>query len=171
MEYWIQWLDFTQITKLSDLQPSFQMVQYAFLSISIKAAQIEKVEFACNNYDSYPSLNTQSCIKGLLVVRDFCFWAVWAAGPVHKKKVGGRLWATFEGGFFMFSGSKFFIFFLKTLSSALKSCIRFFIFLLPKTWKKHPQKLLIIGPNFFFSVLAQLPKRPKNRNPVPPKAP
>ena len=23
-----------------------------------------------------PSLNTQSCIKGLLVVRDFCFWAV-----------------------------------------------------------------------------------------------
>ena len=23
----------------------------------------------------YPSLNTQSCIRGLLVVRDFCFWA------------------------------------------------------------------------------------------------
>ena len=23
-----------------------------------------------------PSLNTQSCIRGLLVVRDFCFWAV-----------------------------------------------------------------------------------------------
>ena len=23
-----------------------------------------------------PSLNTQSCNKGLLVVRDFCFWAV-----------------------------------------------------------------------------------------------
>ena len=34
-----------------------------------------------------PSLNTQSCIKGLLVVWDFCFWAVWAAGPVHKKKL------------------------------------------------------------------------------------
>ena len=32
-----------------------------------------------------PSLNTQFCIKGLLVVRDFCFWAVWAAGPVLKK--------------------------------------------------------------------------------------
>ena len=30
-----------------------------------------------------PSLNTQFCIKGLLVVLDFCFWAVWAAGPVH----------------------------------------------------------------------------------------
>ena len=35
------------------------------------------------------SLNTQSCIKGLLVVWDFCFWAVWAAGPVHtQKKLG-----------------------------------------------------------------------------------
>ena len=53
-----------------------------------------------------PSLNTQSCIKGLLVVRDFCFRAVWAAGPVLKKKLG-RLWATFEGGFFIFSGAKF----------------------------------------------------------------
>ena len=30
-----------------------------------------------------PSLNTQSCIKGVLVVRDFCFWAGLAAGPVH----------------------------------------------------------------------------------------
>jgi hypothetical protein len=36
-----------------------------------------------------PSLNTQSCIKGLLGVRDFCFWAIWAAGPVLKKKVRG----------------------------------------------------------------------------------
>ena len=27
-------------------------------------------------YKVRPSLNTQSCIKGLLVVRDFCFWAV-----------------------------------------------------------------------------------------------
>ena len=35
-----------------------------------------------------PSLNAQSCIKGLLVVWDFCFLAVWAAGPVHKKKLG-----------------------------------------------------------------------------------
>ena len=51
-----------------------------------------------------PSLNTQSCIKGLLVVRDFCFWAIWAvgaAGSVHKKKLGA-----FEGGFFMFLGSE-----------------------------------------------------------------
>ena len=34
------------------------------------------------------SLNTQSGIKGLLVVRDFCFRAVWADGPVHKTKLG-----------------------------------------------------------------------------------
>ena len=33
-----------------------------------------------------PNLNTQSCIQGLLVVWDFCFWAVWAAMPVLKKK-------------------------------------------------------------------------------------
>ena len=31
-----------------------------------------------------PSLNTQSCCRGLLVVRNFCFWAIWAAGPVLK---------------------------------------------------------------------------------------
>ena len=35
-----------------------------------------------------PSLNTQSCIRGLSVVWDFCFLAVWAAGPVLKKKLG-----------------------------------------------------------------------------------
>jgi hypothetical protein len=39
-----------------------------------------------------PSLNTQSCIKGLLVVQDFCFWAVWAAKPALKNKV----WADYE---------------------------------------------------------------------------
>ena len=38
-----------------------------------------------------PSLNTQSCNRGLLGVQDFCFWAVLAAGPMHKKKVLGRL--------------------------------------------------------------------------------
>ena len=53
-------------------------------------------------YTSLPSLNTQSCIKGLFLVRNFGFWAVWAAGPVLKKKILGRLWATFEGVFFMF---------------------------------------------------------------------
>ena len=38
------------------------------------------------NMAEEPSLNTQSCIKWLLVARDFCFWAVWTAGPVNKKK-------------------------------------------------------------------------------------
>ena len=37
-----------------------------------------------------PSMSTQFCIKGLLLVWDFCFWAVWAAGTIHKK-VGGQL--------------------------------------------------------------------------------
>ena len=54
-----------------------------------------------------PSLNTQSCIKGLLVAWDLCFLAVWAAGPVHKR-VGGRLWTTFEDVSFTFLRSKFF---------------------------------------------------------------
>ena len=41
-----------------------------------------------------------------------------------------------------------------------------------KTWKKnHSQKLLIIDHPTFFHVLARLPKRLRNRNPVPPKAP
>ena len=30
----------------------------------------------CFETDAMPSLNTQSCIRGLLVVRDFCFWAI-----------------------------------------------------------------------------------------------
>ena len=43
-----------------------------------------------------PSLNIQSCIKGLLVVRAFCFWAVWAAGPVHtEKKHSGPIMSNF----------------------------------------------------------------------------
>ena len=37
--------------------------------------------------------------------------------------------------------------------------------------EKHLQKLLIIGPKFVFSVLAWLPKWPKNRNPEPTKSP
>ena len=39
-----------------------------------------------------PSLNIQSRLKGLLVVRDYYFWAVWTAGPVLKKKI----WADYE---------------------------------------------------------------------------
>ena len=51
-----------------------------------------------------PSLNTQSCIKGLLVVWDYFFWAVWAAGPVMKKKLGANNKQLMRAVFFMFWG-------------------------------------------------------------------
>ena len=45
-------------------------------------------------------------------------------------------------------------------------------FLTPKAWKKRPQKLLIIGPQTFFSVLARLPaqtaQKQKSRAPKSP---
>ena len=44
-------------------------------------------------------------------------------------------------------------------------------FLITKCWKKHPQKLLRKPQIHFFYVLAWLPKQPRNRNSVPPKAP
>ena len=56
-----------------------------------------------------PSLNTQSCIKGLLEVhwvQDFCFWAVWAAGPVLKKKVGADYEQLLRVVFSCFQGQK-----------------------------------------------------------------
>ena len=46
-----------------------------------------------------PGLSTQSCIKGLFVVLDFCFLAVWAAGLVHKKSLG-PIMSNFWGRFF-----------------------------------------------------------------------
>ena len=68
------------------------------------------------------SLITQSCIKGLLVVRDFCFWAIWAAGPVHKK-IGVDYEQLYRAVFLMFLGSKESSnFFENTIASALKSC-------------------------------------------------
>ena len=56
----------------------------------------------------YPSLNTQSCIKGLLMVQDFSFWVVTSLGSRAsiEKKILGRLWATFEGNFSCFQGQK-----------------------------------------------------------------
>ena len=44
-----------------------------------------KSHFCYYLLQNYPSLNTQSCIKELLVVRDFCFLAIWTAGSIHKK--------------------------------------------------------------------------------------
>ena len=62
-----------------------------------------------------PNLNTQSCIKGFLVVWDLYFLAVLAARPVHKKKLG-PIMSNFCGRFFhVFEVKKFFLIFLKTL--------------------------------------------------------
>ena len=63
------------------------------------AKKLFKVLKQVSNLYSFPSLNTQSCIKGLLLVYDFC-------------KESGQLWATFERGFSMFSrGQEIFILF------------------------------------------------------------
>ena len=40
----------------------------------------------------------------------------------------------------------------------------------PENMKKQPSKVAHNQPPTFFYVLVRLPKRPKNRNPVPPKA-
>ena len=45
------------------------------------------------------------------------------------------------------------------------------IFFDPENIKKLPSKVAHVRPPTFFYILDQLPKRPKNRNPVPPKAP
>ena len=63
-----------------------------------------------------PSLNTQSCIRGLLVVRDFC---------LHKKRVWADYEQLFRVVFSRFGGEIFFLFFLKNiLATALKSYIK-----------------------------------------------
>ena len=49
--------------------------------------------------------NTQFYIKELLVVQDFCFWAIWAAGPILKKKLG-TIMSNFWGPFFHLFMSK-----------------------------------------------------------------
>ena len=67
-----------------------------------------------SSYDFIPNLNTQSCINGLLLVRDFCFWA---ARPVIKT-------ISIMNYFFMFSWANDFFFKCFYISvSALKSCI------------------------------------------------
>ena len=55
----------------------------------------------------HQSKNAQSCIKGLLSARDFCFQAV------LKKKINNELWATLEGAFYVFMDIKN-VFFEKT---------------------------------------------------------
>ena len=62
---------------------------FAITLIVKSTANFLILEQTIKSYDT--SLNTQSCNRGLLGVQDFCFWAVLAAGPMHKKKVLGRL--------------------------------------------------------------------------------
>ena len=59
-----------------------------------------------------------------LVLRDFCFWAIWAAGPVHKKKLGANYEQLLRAFFSCFQGQFFFFnFFVNPIASKLKSCI------------------------------------------------
>ena len=58
----------------------------------------------------------------------------------------------------------------KTQSYSKKNRKNIISCLTSKTWRNCPQNLLIIGPQLFL-FLARLPKQPRNRNPVPPKAP
>ena len=53
-----------------------------------------------------PSLNTQSCIRGLLVVRDFFFLGRLGSRANTEKKGLSWLWATFLGGISCFGGQK-----------------------------------------------------------------
>ena len=67
-----------------------------------------------------PSLNTQSCNKGILGVQGICFGPFGQPGHYWKKKFGpimGNFWGQF---FYVFMNKKFF--FLNIVASALKSC-------------------------------------------------
>ena len=54
---------------------------------------------------------------------------------------------------------------------ALKCFQKKLFFFNPENLKKPPSKVVHNWCPTFFSVLARLPKWPRNRNPVPPKAP
>ena len=56
-----------------------------------------------------------------LIARDFCFLAIWAAGPVHKKKLEAAYEQLLRAVFSWVK--KKLTFFWITLSSELKSCI------------------------------------------------
>ena len=64
------------------------------------------------------------CIPGLLVVRDFCFWAVWAARLVHKKWVWVNCEQLLRVFFSCFQGHFFSFLLKKIVVSALKSYIK-----------------------------------------------
>ena len=53
-----------------------------------------------------------------MVVWDFCFWAIWAAKPVHKKSLGANFKQLLRHCFHIF-----FHFFETPIASAVKNCI------------------------------------------------
>ena len=81
----------------------------------------------CTKYRKHLSLNTQFCIKGHLVVWDFCLWAVCAARPVRKK------WGPIMSNFWVHF---FHVFGVNIIASLLTSCIinLFFLFVLNFFW-------------------------------------
>jgi hypothetical protein len=85
----------------------------------IKSTRIEK-----ESRNREITVGPQSCIKGLLGVRDFCIWAVWAARPVQKK----RVWSDYEQLLRVvvscFQAKKCQSFFKNIVGSALKSYIK-----------------------------------------------
>ena len=54
--------------------------------------EMDQMRQTCLQLALWPSLNTQSCIRGLLVVRDFCFGPFRQLGQYRKK----RVWADYE---------------------------------------------------------------------------
>ena len=73
---------------------------------------------------SRPSLNIQSCNKELLVVQEFCFWAIWAAWTKLKNDIG-PIMSNFWGCFFHALRGKTIpnFFFENIVAFPLNSCI------------------------------------------------
>ena len=69
-----------------------------------------------------PSLNTQSCINGLMVVQDFYFWTVCVAG-LELKKMGPIMSNFWERFFHVFRGKKKY-YFLSALKMLHKMKVR-----------------------------------------------
>ena len=68
--------------------------------------EMDQMRQTCLQLALWPSLNTQSCIRGLLVVRDFCFGPFRQPG-LYRKKGSGPIMSNFLGWFFhVFRGKK-----------------------------------------------------------------
>ena len=128
----------------------FEPFTYIFSWISNKQTLWNK----CTKLIVFKKVLNAQCVSATNKRTDACWdifmiWKinsglVWAAGPVLEKKVWGRLWATFEGVFFMFSWAKKRKFFF------WKNCS-------VRTEKLHRKKVknffFLGGENFFFYVL------------------